>query len=122
MVDFSLPMPASLRLRYRIDALRGDYCWLRVTRWRGELSQRRHDDPSRLAPLEDRLAMLLKGVQARLQSMKHRDGAIGLLSGLNQLVDDSFLPSNTLLGDRDVSLRPGQGSPAYRCRAWRKMP
>jgi hypothetical protein len=33
-------------------------------------AQRRHDDPSRLAPLEDRLAMLLKGVQARLQSMK----------------------------------------------------
>jgi hypothetical protein len=39
--------------------------------------------PSRLAPLEDRLAMLLKGVQARLQSMKHRNGAIGLLSGLS---------------------------------------
>ena len=29
------------------------------------------------------LAMLLKGVQARLQSMKHRDGAIGLLAGLS---------------------------------------
>jgi len=38
---------------------------------------------SRLAPLEDRLAMLLKGVQARLESMKHRDGAIRLLSGLS---------------------------------------
>jgi hypothetical protein len=37
----------------------------------------------RLAPLEDRLAMLLKGVQARLESMKHRDGAIRLLSGLS---------------------------------------
>jgi hypothetical protein len=52
--------------------------------------------------------MLLKGVQARLQSMKHRDGAIGLLSGLNQLVDNRFLPSNTLLGDRDVSLGLGK--------------
>jgi hypothetical protein len=39
--------------------------------------------PSRLASLEDRLAMLLKGVQARVQSMKHRDGAIGVLSGLS---------------------------------------
>jgi hypothetical protein len=56
------------------------YSWLRITRW---LSQRRHDGTSRLAPLEDRLAMLLEGVQARLQSMKHRDGAIGLLSGLS---------------------------------------
>src|SRR5215469_5018843 len=45
--------------------------------------QRRHDGTSRLAPLEDRLAMLLKSVQARLQSMKHRDGAIGLLPGLS---------------------------------------
>jgi len=62
------------------------------------------DGPSVLAPLEDRLAMLLKRVQARLQSMKHRDGAIGLLSGLNQLVEDPFLPSNTILSDRDVSL------------------
>ena len=52
--------------------------------------------------------MLLKGVQARLQSMKHRDGAIGLLSLLNQLVNDRFLPSNTLLGDRNVSLGLGK--------------
>jgi hypothetical protein len=52
--------------------------------------------------------MLLKGVQARLQSMKHRDGAIGLLSELNQLVDDPFLPSDTILGDRDVSLGLGE--------------
>jgi hypothetical protein len=66
------------------------------------------DGSSVLAPLEDHLAMLLKGVQARLQSMKHRDGAIGLLSGLNQLVDNPFLPSNTLLGDRDVSLGLGK--------------
>ena len=48
------------------------------------------DGLSVLAPLEDHLAMLLKGVQARLQSMKHRDGAIGLLSLLNQLVNDLF--------------------------------
>ena len=54
------------------------------------------DGLSVLAPLEDHLKMLLKGVQARLQSMKHRDGAIGLLSGLNQLVNDLFLPSNTI--------------------------
>jgi hypothetical protein len=52
--------------------------------------------------------MLLKGVQAPLQSMKHRDGAIGLLSLLNQLVNDLFLPSNTLLGDRNVSLGLGK--------------
>jgi hypothetical protein len=62
------------------------------------------DGLSVLAPLEDRPAMLLKGMQARLQSIKHRDGAIGLLSGLNQLINNTFLPSNTLLGDRDVSL------------------
>ena len=74
------------------------------------------------APLEDHLAMLLKGVQARLQSMKHRDGAIGLLSILNQLVNDPFLPSNTILGQSRCVARPGQGSPAYRCRAWWKMP
>ena len=66
------------------------------------------DGPSDLAPLEDRLAMLLKGVQARLESMKHRDGAIGLLSGLNQLVDDPFLPTDTILGFRDVSLGLGK--------------
>ena len=66
------------------------------------------DGLSVLAPLEDHLVMLLKGVQARLQSMKHRDGAIGLLSGLNQLVDDPFLPSNTILGNRDVSLGLGK--------------
>jgi hypothetical protein len=66
------------------------------------------DGPSVLAPLEDRLAMLLKGVQARLENMKHRDGAIGLLSGLNQLVDDPFLPSDTILGFRDVSLGLGK--------------
>ena len=52
--------------------------------------------------------MLLKRVQARLQSMKHRDGAIGLLSLLNQLVNDLFLPSNTLLDDRKVSLGLGK--------------
>jgi hypothetical protein len=83
MIDFSPPMSAALRLCYRIHALRGDYCWLRVTRCRGELLQRRHDGTSHPAPLEDRLMMLLKGMQARLQSMKHRDGAIGLLSGLS---------------------------------------
>ena len=83
MIDFSPPMSAALQLRYRIHALRGDYCWLRVTRCRGELLQRRHNGSSHLAPLENRLTMLLKGVQARLQSMKHRDGAIGLLSGLS---------------------------------------
>jgi hypothetical protein len=66
------------------------------------------DGLSVLAPLEDRLAMLLKGVQAHLQGMKHRDGAIGLLSGLNQLVNNTFLTSNTLLGDRDVSLGLGE--------------
>jgi hypothetical protein len=81
MIDFSPPMSAALQLRYRIHAR--DYCWLRVTRCRGELLQRRHDGSSHLAPLENRLTMLLKGVQARLQSMKHRDGAIGLLSGLS---------------------------------------
>ena len=43
----------------------------------------RHDGRSRLAPLEDRLAMLLQGMQARLQSMKHRDGTTGLLSSLS---------------------------------------
>jgi hypothetical protein len=69
------------------------------------------DGLSVLAPLEDHLAMLLKRVQARLQSMKHRDGAIGLLSLLNQLVNDLFLPSNTLLDDRKVSLGLGN-SPA----------
>jgi len=52
--------------------------------------------------------MLLKGVQARLQSIKHRDGAIGLLSGLNQRINNTFLPSNTLLGDRDMSLGLGE--------------
>jgi hypothetical protein len=66
------------------------------------------DGPSAFAALKDRLAMLLKGVQARLQSIKHRDGAIGLLSGLNQLINNTFLPSNTLLGDRDVSLGLGE--------------
>jgi hypothetical protein len=66
------------------------------------------DGPSVAAPLEDHLAMLLKGVQARLQSMKHRGGAIGLLSLLDQLVNDLFLPSNTLLGDRNVSLGLGK--------------
>jgi hypothetical protein len=66
------------------------------------------DGPSVVAPLEDRPAMLLKGVQARLQSMKHRGGAIGLLSLLNQLVNDLFLPSNTLLGDPNVSLGLGK--------------
>jgi hypothetical protein len=66
------------------------------------------DGPSLAAPLEDHFAMLLKGVQARLQSMKHRGGAIGLLSLLNQLVNDLFLPSNTLLGDRNVSLGLGK--------------
>src|SRR5262245_17611838 len=60
------------------------------------------------APFEDHLAMLLKCVQARLQSMKHRDGAIDLLSLLNQLVNDPFLPSNTLLDTRNVSLGLGQ--------------
>jgi hypothetical protein len=29
MIDFSPPMSAALQLRYRIHALRGDYCWLR---------------------------------------------------------------------------------------------
>jgi hypothetical protein len=52
--------------------------------------------------------MLLQSVQARLQSMQHRDGAISLLSALSQLVDDLFLPSNTILGDRDVSLGLGK--------------
>jgi hypothetical protein len=66
------------------------------------------DGLSVLAPLKDHLAMLLKGVQAPLPSIKHRDGAIGLLSGLNQLIDNTFLPSNTLLGDRDVSLGLGE--------------
>jgi hypothetical protein len=33
---------------------------------------------------------------------------IGLLSLLNQLVNDLFLPSNTLLGDRNVSLGLGK--------------
>jgi hypothetical protein len=47
------------------------------------------DGPSVLAPPKDHLAMLLKGVQARL---------------LNQLVNDLFLPSNTLLRNRNVSL------------------
>jgi hypothetical protein len=62
------------------------------------------DGPSVLAPLEDHLAMLLKGVQARLQSVEHRGGAIGLLSGLNQFVNDTFLSSNAFLRHRDVSL------------------
>jgi hypothetical protein len=66
------------------------------------------DRLSVLAPLEDHLAMVLKGVQARLQSMKHRDGAIGLLSLLNQLVNDLVLSSNTLLDDRKVSHGLGQ--------------
>jgi hypothetical protein len=66
------------------------------------------DGPSVLAALEDRLAMLLKGVQACLQSIKHRDGAISLVSGPNQLVNDTFLPSNTLLDDRKVSLGLGE--------------
>ena len=48
--------------------------------------------------------MLLKGVQARLQSMKHRGGAIGLLPGLNQFINDIFLSSNAFLRHRDVSL------------------
>jgi len=52
--------------------------------------------------------MLLECAQARFQSMKHRDGAIGLLSLLNQLVDDHFLPSNALVGDRNVSVGLGQ--------------
>ena len=62
------------------------------------------DGLSVVAPLEDYLAMLLKGVQARLQSMKHRGGAIDLLSGLNQFVNDTFLSSNAFLRHRDVSL------------------
>jgi hypothetical protein len=48
--------------------------------------------------------MPLKRVQARLQSLKHRDGAIGLLSGLNQFVNNTFLSSNAFLRHRDVSL------------------
>jgi len=48
--------------------------------------------------------MLLKGVQARLQSMKHRGGAIGLLPCLNQFINDTFLSSNAFLRLRDVSL------------------
>jgi hypothetical protein len=60
------------------------------------------------APLADRIAMLLEGVRACLQSTKHGDRTIGLLSRLNQLVDDSLLPSNPLLGHRDVSLGLGE--------------
>jgi hypothetical protein len=63
--------------------------------------------PSGLAPIEDRLAMLLKGMQASLQSTKHRDGTTGLLSGPSQLLDNPFLPSNTLLEERKVSLGLG---------------
>jgi hypothetical protein len=48
--------------------------------------------------------MLLTRVQARLESIKQRDGAIGLLSGPNSVFDDLFLPSNTILDERDVSL------------------
>jgi hypothetical protein len=68
----------------------------------------RHDGRSRFALLEDRLAMLLQSMQARLQSMKHRNGAIGFLSGLSYLLDDPFLRRNTILGHRDVSLGLGK--------------
>ena len=54
-------------------------------KWLGDRSSlvNRDEGSSRRAPLEDRPAMLLKGVQARLQSMKHRGRAIGVLSGLS---------------------------------------
>ena len=54
-------------------------------KWLGDRSSLvdRDEGSSRRAPLEDRLAMLLKGVQARLQSMKHRGRTIGVLSGLS---------------------------------------
>jgi hypothetical protein len=61
-----------------------------------------------LAPVEDGFAMLLEGVQARLQGMKHRDGAISPPSDLNQLVNDTFLSSNAFLRHRDVSLGLGE--------------
>jgi hypothetical protein len=63
--------------------------------------------PSDLALLEDRLAMLLEGMQTSLQSTKHRDGTTGLLSGPSQLLDNPFLPSNTRLDERKVSLGLG---------------
>ena len=75
------------------------------------------DGLSVLAPFEDHLEMLLKGVQARLQSMKHRDGAFGLLSGLNQLVNDLFCPRDTIAQQSRCVARLGQGSPACKCRA-----
>jgi hypothetical protein len=37
------------------------------------LSLRRHDGPSRLAPLEDRLARLLKGVQEATSGAENED-------------------------------------------------
>ena len=48
--------------------------------------------------------MLLECVQALFQSAKHRDGTIGVMSGLSQLVDDPLLPRNTGLKLRDVPL------------------
>jgi hypothetical protein len=48
--------------------------------------------------------MLLECVQALFQSAEHRDGTIGVMAGLSQLVDDPFLPRNTGLKLRDVPL------------------
>jgi hypothetical protein len=52
--------------------------------------------------------MLFEGMQASLQGMKHRDGAIGPPPGLSQLVYDPFLASNTLPDERNVSLGLGK--------------
>jgi hypothetical protein len=68
---------------------------------------RRQRQRSGLASLEDGLAMLLQGMQASLQSMQHREGAIYLPPGLSQFLYDPFLPSNTLLDEREVSLGLG---------------
>ena len=52
--------------------------------------------------------MRLTGVQARHPRMKHRDGAIGPLSGQTQLATDLFLPRTTILVYRAVTLGLGK--------------
>jgi hypothetical protein len=52
----------------------------------------------------DHREMLLERAEAFLQGAKHRESAIGVMSGLSQLVDDLFLPRNTSLKLRDVPL------------------
>jgi hypothetical protein len=52
--------------------------------------------------------MLLERTEALLKGAKHRDGAIGVMSGLSKFVEDLLLPCNTGLKLRDVPLSLGK--------------